>query len=64
VQEVGEVGLAQAGLTGEQGHTERSPLYPAQQFQAEAFVHLGKVHLWKNRHQQCIWMALVFFQQT
>jgi hypothetical protein len=46
------MGLAKAGLAAQQGHAERPPLYPAQQFQAQSFVHLGDIHLWKIRHQQ------------
>jgi hypothetical protein len=52
VQEIRQVGLPKAGLAGQQGDTERTPLYPAQQFQAEPFMHLRKIHLWKIRHQQ------------
>jgi hypothetical protein len=52
VQEVGQMRLAKAGLPRQQGDAERAPLYPAQQFQAETFVHLGKIHLWIICHQQ------------
>jgi hypothetical protein len=42
----------QTRLAGQQGDTQRSSLYPAQQFQAEALAHLGQVHLWKIHHQK------------
>jgi hypothetical protein len=58
VQKVGKMRLSKAGLTRQQRDTERAPLYPAQQFQAESFVHLGEIHLWKIRHQQ--WERMVF----
>lgn len=45
VQKAGEVGLPDAGLTRQQGDADRSPLYPAEQFQPKTFVHLGKVHV-------------------
>jgi hypothetical protein len=44
--------LAKPRLPRQQRHAQRSPLYPAQQFLAEPFVHLRKVHLCKIRHQQ------------
>jgi hypothetical protein len=52
VQEIGEVGLAKAGLTGQQRDAERAPPDPAQQFQAESLVHLRKIYLWKIHHRQ------------
>ena len=52
VQKVGEMRLRKAGLAGQQGDAERSALNPAQQFQAEALVHLSQVHLWKIHHQK------------
>jgi hypothetical protein len=51
-QEVREMGLSKAGLARQKRDTERAPLYPAQQFQAESFVHLRKIHLWKICRQQ------------
>ena len=63
VQEIGEMRLAKAGLASQQGDAERSPLYPAQQLQAETFVHLGKIHLWKIRHQQWEGRLFVFLQE-
>jgi hypothetical protein len=51
-QEIGEMRLAQTGLTRQQGDAYRPPLNSAQQFQAEALVHLGEIHLWKIRHRQ------------
>ena len=51
-QEVGEMGLAQTGLTRQKGHADRSPLNPAQQLLAQTLVHLSKVHLWKISFQQ------------
>jgi hypothetical protein len=56
-QEVREMGLSKAGLARQKRDTERAPLYPARQFQAESFVHLRKIHLWKIHHQQ--WRGLV-----
>lgn len=47
VKKIGEMALAKARLTRQQRDAECSPLNPAQQFQPETFVHLGKVHLWK-----------------
>ena len=52
VKEVGEVGLAKAGLARKQGHTQSAALNPADQFQTESFVHLGHVHVWKLHRQQ------------
>jgi hypothetical protein len=52
VQEIGKVRLAKSGLARQQRDAERTPLDPAQQFQAESLVHLGKIHLWKIHHQQ------------
>jgi hypothetical protein len=40
VQKVGEVRLSEACLPGQKRDAERAPLYPAQKFQAESFVHL------------------------
>jgi hypothetical protein len=51
-QEIGEVGLAETGLTRQKGHADRSPLNPAQQFLAQTLVHLSKVHRLKISHQQ------------
>jgi hypothetical protein len=47
VQEIGEVGLPETSLPGQERYAERAALDPAKQFQAEALVHLAKVHLWK-----------------
>jgi hypothetical protein len=44
--------LAKAGLPRQQRDTERASLNAAQQLQAEPFVHLGKIHLWKIHHRQ------------
>jgi len=44
--------LTKPGLPRQQRYAQRAPLYPAQQFQAESFVHLREIHLWKIRHQQ------------
>jgi hypothetical protein len=64
VQEVGEMRLPEAGLAREQGDTERAPLYPAQQFQAEPFVHLSNVHLWIIRCQQWEQICFVFLWKS
>jgi hypothetical protein len=40
--------LAKAGLPRKERNTGRSPLYPAQQFQPEAFMHLGEIHSVEN----------------
>jgi hypothetical protein len=56
--------LPKAGLTRQERDTDRPPLYPAHQFQAEPLVHLGKVHLWKIRHQQWELKAPIFLLQT
>jgi hypothetical protein len=52
MQKIRQMRLPETGLAGKQRDAERPPLYPAQQFQAEPFVHLRKVHLWKICHQQ------------
>jgi hypothetical protein len=52
VQEIREVGLAQIRLPRQQGDADCASLYPAEQFQAESLVYLGKIHLWKIRHRQ------------
>jgi hypothetical protein len=44
--------LSKSGLPRQQRYAERPPLYSAQQFQAEALVHLREVHLWKIRRRQ------------
>jgi hypothetical protein len=64
VQKIGEVRLAKCGLASQQGDAERAPLDPAQQFQAESFVHLGKIHLWKIHHQQWKQIASVCFGES
>ena len=52
VQKIRQMRLSEPGLARQQRDTDRPPLYPAQQFQAEPLVHLSKVHLWIFRHQQ------------
>jgi len=52
MKEVGEVGLSEAGLAGEQRNTQCPPLDSAKQLQAKTIVHLGEIHLWKICHQQ------------
>ena len=52
MKEVGEVGLSEAGLAGEQRNTQRPPLDSAKQLQAKTIVHLGEIHVWKICHQQ------------
>ncbi len=52
VQKVGQVRLAKPRLPGQQRDAKRPPLYPAQQFQAEPFLHLREIHLWIIRLQQ------------
>jgi hypothetical protein len=52
MQEIREMRLGQSGLTGQQRDTHRPPLYPSQQFQAEPFVHLSEIHLWKIRRRR------------
>ena len=64
VQKIGEMGLAQTGLTSQQRDADRPPRYPAEQFQAEAFMHLGKIHLWKIRHQQWGRMVSDFLEKS
>jgi hypothetical protein len=56
--------LSKPGLPGQQRDAERSPLYAAQQFQAESFVHLSKVHMWKIRHQQWRGTVQIFLWQS
>ena len=56
--------LPKAGLARQQRDADRAPLNPAQQFQAEPLVHLGKVHLWKIRHQQWEQSVPIFLLQT
>ena len=63
VQEIREMGLPKAGLARQQRDADRASLYPAQQFQAEPLMHLGKVHLWKIRHQQWERTVPIFFLQ-
>jgi hypothetical protein len=63
-QEVGDVGLAQPGLPSQERDAESPPLDPSEQFQAKSFVHLGKVHLWKIRHQQWGGRAYNFPRKT
>ena len=51
-QEVGQMRLSEAGLASEKRDAQGAAIYPAKQFLAEPFVHLGKVHVWKFRHRQ------------
>ena len=51
-EKVRQMRLSIAGLARQKRHAESAPVYPAKQLQAEPFVHLGKVHLWKFHHQQ------------
>jgi hypothetical protein len=64
MQKVGEMGLAKAGLAGQQRDAYRPALYPPEQFQAEALVHLGKIHVWKIRHEQYLAKGSYFFWQS
>ena len=64
VQKIGNMRLSKPCLAGQQGDAHRSPLYPAQQFQAEPFVHLSEVHVWKIRHQLCGRYPRVFLQKS
>jgi hypothetical protein len=64
MQKVGQMRLPKAGLPRQQRDAERPPLYTAQQFQAEAFMHLRKVHVWKIRHQQWVETVLIFLWQS
>ena len=52
MEEIGEVGLPESGLPGEQRNTQRPPLDSAKQLQAKTIVHLGEIHVWKICHQQ------------
>jgi len=56
--------LPEARLPGKQRDADCAPLYTAQQFQAEAFMHLRKVHLWKIRHQQWPEVIPIFLWQS
>jgi hypothetical protein len=56
--------LSKSGLTRQQRNTERAPLYPAQHFQAESFVHLRKIHLWKICRRQWQRTVSVFFWKS
>lgn len=63
IEEVGQVGLVESGLAGEQRHTQGAPLNSADQFHAEPFVHLGHIHVWKvNREQWRGWVSNFFLQ--
>jgi hypothetical protein len=64
VQEIREVGLAETGLAGQERDTERTPLDPAKQFQAEALVHLAKIHLWKICRPQWAYDPIAFSWKT
>ena len=44
-QKIGEVRLAEAGLSGQQRDAERAPLHSTQQFEAKPFLHLGYIHV-------------------
>jgi hypothetical protein len=56
--------LPKAGLPRQERDADSPPLNPAQQFQAEPLVHLGKIHLWKIRHQQWEPSVPIFLLQT
>ena len=45
MQEIRKMRLPEPGLAGQQRNTKRPPIDPAQQFQAQSFMHLGKVHV-------------------
>jgi hypothetical protein len=53
--------LPKAGLARQQRDAKRAPLYPAQKFQAEPFVHLGEIHLRIIRHRQWLTSVFIFF---
>jgi len=63
VQEVGEVGLAEAGLPREERNAEGAALDSADEFEAEALVDLGNGHLWKVHHQQWRQKVAIFLEQ-
>jgi hypothetical protein len=44
--------LPKPGLARQQRDAESPPLYPPEQFQTEALMHLCNIHLWKIRHEQ------------
>jgi hypothetical protein len=52
MKKIGEMRLPEPGLAGQQRDAESSPLYPPEQFQTEALMHLCNIHLWKIRHRQ------------
>jgi hypothetical protein len=55
MKKIGQMRLAKPGLPGQERHAKSSPLYPAEQFQAESLMHLRNIHLWKIRHEQYSW---------
>jgi DNA-binding response OmpR family regulator len=58
------VRLAEARLSSQQRNAERAALDSAQQLDAEALVHLGKIHVWKIRHRAWRQTVSLFLQQT
>ena len=56
--------LAESGLPRKEGDAESSALNSAQQLHTQAFMHLGKSHVWKVRYQPSVQSIAVFFEQT
>ena len=56
--------LAEPGLLRKQRDAQSSALNSAQQLHTQAFVHLGKSHVWKVRHEPSAQPITVFFEQT
>jgi hypothetical protein len=63
-QEIREMRLSKPGLTSQQRDAESAALYPVQQLNPQALVHLSKVHLWKIRHQAGRQTVSIFLQQS
>jgi hypothetical protein len=64
VEKVRQVRLPETCLASQKRDAERTPLNPAQQFQAEFLVHLQKIHLWKFRHEKWVRNESHFFKKT
>jgi hypothetical protein len=60
VQEVGDVGLCQAGLASQERDAEDATVNPVDQFFAKTLVHLDEFHLRIVRYQLWIEKVLVF----
>jgi hypothetical protein len=58
MQEIRQMPLSEAGLTGEQGDAQGIPRQAAVELLAEPLMHLGEVHLWIVCTMQWIATAL------